>query len=220
MGWGCCHFCSYTCPPPLSWGKWRSALCYLANLPKATEQCLDKDQSHADHSFSLVFPLVVHGIYRDETSVSRTWSGIDFPTSSFGKQKQLITNLGSACDQLCEGWPTFCQCFIIHFVFSSSNPRVPQEAVTAGFLDEVHWSFGSLSHVCRQDDEAAGYQFCCHCEWGMSRACRNRYLLPQKKLFVIKMENAFVLGFTQLSLLCFPTPGGLFGHGSKMLFES
>jgi len=55
-------------------------------------------------------------------------------------------------------------CFIIHFVFSSSNSRVPQEAVTAGFLDEVYWSFRSVSHLCRQDDEAAGYQFCHHCE--------------------------------------------------------
>ena len=97
-------------------------------------------------------------------------------------------------------------CFTFHFVFSLSNPRVPQEAVAAGFLDEVYWSFRSLSHDCRQDDEAAGYQFCCHCEWGMSRACRNRYLLLQKKLFVIKMENSFVLGFTRLSLLCFPIP--------------
>lgn len=55
----------------------------------------------------------------------------------------------------------------------------------------------------------------------MSRACRNRYhllLLQKKMLSVIKMENSCVLGFTQLSVLSFPTPWGLFGHDSKIPF--
>lgn len=93
-------------------------------------------------------------------------------------------------------------CFIIHFVFSFSNPRVPQEAVTAGFLDEVYWSFRSLSHICRQDDEAAGYQFCCHCERGMSRACRNRYLLLLQRSY-LSSKGRTVLHWALLSFHCF-----------------
>lgn len=104
-------------------------------------------------------------------------------------------------------------CLIVHFV-SSSNSRVPQEAVTAGFLDEVYWSFRSVSHLCRQDDEAVGYQFCHHCEWGVSRTCRNRYKLLQKIVSAIKMEKSCVLSFV------FQPLGDLFGHRSKISFEN
>lgn len=44
---------------------------------------------------------------------------------------------------------------------------------------------------------------------------KNIYILS-----VTKMENSCILGFTQLSVLSFPTPWGLFGHGSKISFEN
>lgn len=133
-----------------------------------------------------------HGVTH-QTIIVHQWAGVRFPPllpSFFFWKSTLPAQL----------------CFIVHFVFPASNSRVPQEAVTAGFLDEVHWPFRSVSHICRQDDEAVGYQFCHHCEWGVSRTCRNRYQLLQKNCVGHQNGEQLCTGLYSTCIALFSNP--------------